>query len=114
MVFNNLSTQFMHTHIHSTLICPRHSLHQPRTLAGEFEDCEFVKVDVDENQDTTAACNITNMPTFQFYKGGKKIDELVNPDASVLRSLVEKHRYGVGSEEGSGRRRGTRRRESMM
>jgi hypothetical protein len=54
------------------------------------------------------------MPTFQFYKGGIKIDELVNPDASVLRSLVEKHRYGVGSEEGSGGRRGTRRRESMM
>ena len=83
-------------------------------LAGEFEDCEFVKVDVDKNQDTTAACNITNMPTFQFYKDGKKTDELVNPDASALRSLVEKHRYGVGSEEGSGRRRGTRRRESMM
>ena len=37
-------------------------------MAGIYEDCQFVKVDVDENEETTTACNVTNMPTFQFYK----------------------------------------------
>ena len=59
---------------------------------SEQFDAEFVKVDVDENEETTTACNITNMPTFQFYKGGKKVDELCGADAAKLRQLVEKHR----------------------
>ena len=60
-------------------------------MSEEF-DAEFVKVDVDENEETTTACNITNMPTFQFYKGGHKVDEFCGADAAKLRQLVEKHR----------------------
>merc|ERR1712230_83825 len=37
-------------------------------LAEEMPDVVFVKVDVDENDETASACGIQSMPTFQFYK----------------------------------------------
>merc|ERR1711869_46266 len=37
-------------------------------LAEEMPDIVFVKVDVDENEETAGACGIQAMPTFQFYK----------------------------------------------
>jgi len=44
-----------------------------------------------KNEKTTTACNLTNMPTFQFYTGGQKVDEMTGADADKLRALVEKH-----------------------
>ena len=31
------------------------------------------------------------MPTFQFFKNGKKVDEFAGADPNKLASLVEKH-----------------------
>merc|ERR1712124_206587 len=45
-------------------------------MATEHADVVFVKVDVDENAETAEACGISCMPTFQYYKDGKKVDEL--------------------------------------
>merc|ERR1712167_283408 len=45
-------------------------------LAEKNPDVVFVKVDVDENQETAAACGINCMPTFQFYKNGAKTFEM--------------------------------------
>merc|ERR1711998_442830 len=42
----------------------------------------FVKVDVDENEEVAAACGISCMPTFQLYKGGKKVQEMTGADES--------------------------------
>ena len=53
---------------------------------------EFVKVDVDDADDISAACNIQAMPTFQFYKNGSKIDELQGADVEGLKSLIAKHK----------------------
>ena len=39
-----------------------------RTTDRRFAECEFVKIDVDENEETTSYCNVTQMPTFQFYR----------------------------------------------
>ena len=36
----------------------------------------LVKVDVDENSETSQAAGITCMPTFQFYKNGNKVHEI--------------------------------------
>merc|ERR1712100_50814 len=44
-------------------------------FAEEMPDVVFVKVDVDENEETAAACNISCMPTFQMYKSGTKVHE---------------------------------------
>ena len=42
-----------------------------------------------EPQETSAACGIQCMPTFQFYKGGKKIAEMAGADENKLRQTVE-------------------------
>ena len=44
-----------------------------KTYAGS---AILVKIDVDKNQYASRAAGITCMPTFQFYKGGKKVDEM--------------------------------------
>jgi thioredoxin 1 len=61
-------------------------------LAGENTDVEFVKVDVDDADDVAAACGIQAMPTFQFYKGGAKIDEMKGADQAKLTQLLAKNK----------------------
>ena len=61
-------------------------------LAEKYEDVIFVKVDVDENEDTSEVCRIEGMPTFQFFKNEEKIDEIVGCDREKLVESVKKHR----------------------
>ena len=37
------------------------------------ESCVFLKVDVDENEETAGACGISCMPTFQLFKNSEKV-----------------------------------------
>merc|ERR1712023_269581 len=48
----------------------------------------FIKVDVDENDETAAAVGISCMPTFQFYSSGQKIAEFSGADEGALRAKV--------------------------
>ena len=48
----------------------------------------FIKVDVDENDETAAAVGISCMPTFQFYKSGQKVAEFSGADEGALRAKV--------------------------
>ena len=50
-----------------------------------------IQVDVDANKKTAQACKISSMPTFQFYKQGKKVHEFSGADAKQIRDGVEKH-----------------------
>ncbi|KAK3606139.1 hypothetical protein CHS0354_010769 [Potamilus streckersoni] len=59
-------------------------------IAKEFSDAIFLKVDVDEVEDVAANCGISAMPTFQFYKNGKKVNELVGANETKLREMIEK------------------------
>jgi thioredoxin 1 len=51
----------------------------------------FAKVDVDKAKDVAEACKIKCMPTFQFFKGGEKIDELVGASSEKLKQLLAMH-----------------------
>lgn len=48
----------------------------------------FIKVDVDEAEDISGKCGISAMPTFQVWKDGKKVKELVGASKEKLKALV--------------------------
>lgn len=84
-------------------------------LSTKHPGATFIKVDVDavEVRSTTSLpahifskdssahccilqavaqeCGISAMPTFQVWKGGQKVDELVGASKDKLNALVEKH-----------------------
>merc|ERR1712070_104838 len=60
------------------------------TLAEEFPDVVFVKVDVDDNDETAQACGISCMPTFQFYKEGLKVHDFSGASEEKIRGALGK------------------------
>jgi thioredoxin 1 len=61
-------------------------------LSKDHTDVQFVKVDVDDAEEIASACGIQAMPTFQFFKGGKKIEEMRGADPSKLVVLITAHK----------------------
>lgn len=51
----------------------------------------FFTCDVDDADDVAAKCGVAAMPTFQFYKNGMKIQEMLGADQTRLLSLIQKH-----------------------
>merc|ERR1719375_3038453 len=45
-----------------------------------YTDLLFVNVDVDDCDSVAAKAGISAMPTFQVYKAGQKVDEIVDVD----------------------------------
>ncbi|XP_030327049.1 thioredoxin isoform X2 [Strigops habroptila] len=43
------------------------------SLCEKYGDVVFIEIDVDDAQDVAAHCDVKCMPTFQFYKNGKKV-----------------------------------------
>ena len=59
-------------------------------LASETKGLTFVKVDVDECQQTAQKCDVSAMPTFQVFVDGKKVAEMLGGDSGALTALVQK------------------------
>ncbi|KAG7330418.1 hypothetical protein KOW79_006640 [Hemibagrus wyckioides] len=58
----------------------------------QYKDVVFLKVDVDDVQDVASACGIRCMPTFHFYKGGKKVEEFSGANKETLEKTINKHK----------------------
>ncbi|KAG5845570.1 thioredoxin-like [Anguilla anguilla] len=58
----------------------------------EYQNVVFLKVDVDEAQDVAASCSIECMPTFHFYKNGKKIDSFSGAAEQTLKEKLNTHK----------------------
>lgn len=58
----------------------------------DFNMVNIIKVNVDEANDIVKEYEIKSMPTFLFFKDGKKIDTLVGADKAELLRLVEKNK----------------------
>lgn len=58
-------------------------------MSKEFPNAIFVKVDVDAQEKIAQMCGIRAMPTFQFFKDGKKVDDLTGANINALKQKVE-------------------------
>jgi len=61
-------------------------------MAKENANVVFLKVDVDENEDSAAEYNISAMPTFIFIKNQEKIADMMGANAEKLKEMVAKHK----------------------
>eukprot|EP00271_Cylindrocystis_brebissonii_P015058 TRINITY_DN3699_c0_g2_i1.p1 TRINITY_DN3699_c0_g2~~TRINITY_DN3699_c0_g2_i1.p1 ORF type:complete len:170 (-),score=29.89 TRINITY_DN3699_c0_g2_i1:516-1025(-) len=60
-------------------------------LSKKYPQIIFVKVDVDDVKEVSDLYEIRAMPTFQVFKDGVKVDELVGASKERLEQLVAKH-----------------------
>merc|ERR1712050_472571 len=59
-------------------------------LASKNRQIQFVKVDVDENEDAARSSGVRAMPTFHFYRDGVKVDEMQGANDKELQIKVQK------------------------
>jgi thioredoxin len=62
----------------------------------------FAECDVDKAKDVAQACGITAMPTFQFFKGGKKVDEVKGADVQQLTTKIGYYTSAAAKENVQG------------
>eukprot|EP00879_Flechtneria_rotunda_P000275 GHRR01000361.1.p1 GENE.GHRR01000361.1~~GHRR01000361.1.p1 ORF type:complete len:113 (+),score=34.17 GHRR01000361.1:189-527(+) len=60
-------------------------------LSEQYDSLVFLKVDVDANAEVAGGAGISAMPTFQVYKDGKKVDEMVGASKEKLKALIDKY-----------------------
>ncbi|CEP11437.1 hypothetical protein [Parasitella parasitica] len=60
-------------------------------LSVKYPLVVFAKVDVDKVKDVAAACQVSSMPTFQFYKDGRKLVEMKGANPRELEAHVQTH-----------------------
>ena len=63
-------------------------------LSQQYADTvAFGSVDVDDMDPAVIqSCDVSAMPTFQFYRRGEVIDEIVGADPNKLRQLIDKYK----------------------
>jgi thioredoxin 1 len=58
-------------------------------FSKKYTNVVFLKVDVDNLSDVAAKCDIRSMPTFQIYKGGEKVGEVIGAAAKPLEDKIK-------------------------
>merc|ERR1719422_1086228 len=67
-------------------------------LSTKYSRAVFLKVDVDECQETAAAQGVSAMPTFIFFRNKTKIDKIQGADNKALEEKIKQH-YGEDGGE---------------
>ena len=68
------------------VISPR--FHQ---FSDTYKNITFIQVDVDELPNVAQECGIRAMPTFQIFKDGKMVEEIVGADPNKLEAAIKKY-----------------------
>ena len=71
--------------------CKRMAPHL-KEMTKTKENVVFLKVDVDDCEDTAAQYKITTMPTFLFVKSNTKVADLPRAIVEELKELVNSHK----------------------
>ncbi|KAF3916825.1 Thioredoxin-1 [Dactylellina cionopaga] len=58
-------------------------------MSEEHSDAVYAKVDVEAVPDIAAMCGIRAMPTFQVFRNGGKIKEVVGANPAAVESAVK-------------------------
>jgi len=67
-------------------------------LSTKYPNAVFLKVDVDQCQETAASNGVSAMPTFLFFRNKTKIDKIQGADNKALEDKIKQH-YGEGGGE---------------
>ena len=60
-------------------------------MEADYPNAVFVKIDVDNNEETAEECEVEAMPCFQLYKDGVKVDEMTGANADALQKKIDTH-----------------------
>ncbi|KAJ3380441.1 hypothetical protein HDU92_005973, partial [Lobulomyces angularis] len=89
-------------------------------LSDEYKNVNFLKVDVDNNQDIskensgkinvsllccfllTRRLKVSAMPTFKFFINGKCVDEVVGADINKVENIIKRLSDGAGAASFTG------------
>ena len=63
-----------------------------KSLAQQERSGVFASVDVDDNDETASECNISAMPTFQFFRNGVRVNEMRGNNYGKLKRLIETYK----------------------
>ncbi|CAM9137635.1 unnamed protein product, partial [Hapterophycus canaliculatus] len=58
-------------------------------LSQELTDVVFLKVDVDENEETAQKYEVFQMPTFLFMRKGEVVEQFSGANVEVLRQKIK-------------------------
>ena len=80
--------------------CPPCKMIAPKLeeMSQSMANVVFLKVDVDQNDEASQHYGIEAMPTFLYFKSGKKVDTLTGANESKLKALVDKHSNSLGDK----------------
>lgn len=60
-----------------------------KKMSSENENIHFLMVDAEKNPNSRKLANVSNLPTFAFFKDGKLVNEVQTNKADVLLNFVD-------------------------